>query len=301
MASYKDYLKKPDFLNIPQTTPVAAATTTPSTTEPKTPTVRKSNYKPQQYNPKTGQVEDIKASGTKMSFKSMKNTNFQEKPILTHEQQVLADYQQKQADAALIASQNPTVAPPEVPLLNTIGTDQPLMYGTPINTQDPLTSSIMQKNRMHDVITPAWGVSGPDTINIVPAIGKKIAAVVAGNNPKVKDFLTDYSNEDNFKSVSKNIELADQQIAAAKAAATEPGYGTQAIQAYNEAMNQKRKSMAQLKQIASGDQKAYVSDVRIKLTELETYFSSEMKLNDDREMRDAVLRSQMVTNGANRP
>lgn len=150
---------------------------------------------------------------------------------------------------------------------------------------------------MHDVITPAWGISGPDLLNIAPGIGQRIAKIVSGSNPKVKDFLTDYSNQDNFDSVKRNIQSADIAIAAAIIAASDPEYSKDAIFTYEEAMNKKRRSMEQLKLISQGDQKAYINNVKDELIKLQTYFDSQMKTNDDVAFRTALEKANMLNAG----
>lgn len=202
---------------------------------------------------------------------------------------------QKQADM----QQQNLMMNPLIPQqqIEAAGSGQPNFNNTPVGARDELTSDIIEKNRMHDVITPAWGISGPDLLNIAPGIGQRIAKIVSGSNPKVKDFLTDYSNQDNFDSVKRNIQSADIAIAAAIIAASDPEYSKDAIFTYEEAMNKKRRSMEQLKLISQGDQKAYINNVKDELIKLQTYFDSQMKTNDDVAFRTALEKANMLNAG----
>lgn len=198
-----------------------------------------------------------------------------------------------------------------------VGTGQPNFVSTPSTAEDELTKNIKEQNRLASVagtspesvinaaelgfklggvpgaaatgLLQASGIRGSDILGIIPGgVGKRLATTITGNNADLSNYINNYSNEGNFASVKGNLENADKEIDAAIISASDPAQTQKAIYAYEEAMNKKRRSIEQLKLIASRNQGEYISSVKDELTTLQTYFDSQMKANDDAAMRAAI-------------
>lgn len=217
-------------------------------------------------------------------------------PPLTHEQQVIADYKQKQADAAAIAALTPPNLTPEQRAQ--IGKINP---NNGLNPNDTLNQDILANIQAHNnglnYIGTQFGndpnnflgkVGGATSLNTVMNILPKLTAFASklpggtstvnalSQNRKLREYLKDYSNEDNLASVRKNVRTANTQIhdmiMNAKITENTPENNQVTNQIYNGAMQRKFDSIAQLKSIGNGDQRAYTDDIKDDLVELNLYF-----------------------------
>ena len=265
MASYKDYLKKPDFINVPKdvkpSTPVET-TQTPKESKP-------SQYKPQRYNKKTGQVEDIKAGQTTTRKEVINQTTANGQ--LSREQQLKADFEQSQADKAYIASLTPDVVSQEQ--ISQVG--DPILSGLGATPRDTLQEQAILENQATSKLVskvPIVNVAGKLFGGGIKFLNKQAGgsgnAVLEKVNsiPALKAYLNDYSNESSFTKVQGDIIKAKQSIADAKDLATE-GNVDIAIETYNTAVSELRQAERKLK-LLEGDQKDYVDNVKAARTEL---------------------------------
>lgn len=100
-------------------------------------------------------------------------------------------------------------------------------------------------------------------------------------NRDVRAYLSDYSNQDNFKKIEQDIQIADEHIRIALSSAKSGENPTDAVTLYNAALSRKALALRQLKLIASKDQKAYIKDVKLKMIELEAYFQDAKRFDDE--------------------
>lgn len=141
-------------------------------------------------------------------------------------------------------------------------------------------------------------------VNKIPfGIGPGIVDTL-GQDEQARLWLQDYSNEQNYKKVEDNINLAKTKITLALREANSGQPTDEAIQTYNDAWSQLAYSISQLKIIEQGDQRAYVEDIKAKRIELENYFQY-FKTDKDNQMRQAIIKpnptwqqTQDITGGA---
>lgn len=192
-------------------------------------------------------------------------------PGLTQEQQIQAELDRAKLKQQIEAAQTPTNVTQDQ--LNQVG-------NIPIqDTMDaPLTQAILanQQNRANINKIPIVNLLGKITNMGVAALdkaGKGSGTALMSNIdsfPKLKAYLNDYSNKDNFRAVNQDISSAQKNIRFAISLANQPGNSDLAIETYNNALAQLRRSERQLK-LLERDPKAYIDDVKLKRSELESY------------------------------
>lgn len=143
------------------------------------------------------------------------------------------------------------------------------------------------------------GVAVTDTLySLIPggAAKKKIIKdLSAGVNPRWNVFLSGYSNEDNLAAIKDNLGFVDTDIETAKKLAAMPGQKTNSIMLYNAAQEKRKILYKQLYIISQTDQRAYTSEIKSKLTEIESYLQTG-KAVDDKEMVDILYGAQTGVN-----
>lgn len=282
----KEEQKQPGFLDrvapLPSITP---NTPTQSTNPP-------SQYKPQRYNEKTGQVEDIKKTGTSMTRKEFQNTNFKTLGSVpqTTEQQLQAEIDKENLKAQLIANQpNPSDV-----LLSQIGQltpeQQALANSNAQLPGNPNFVDVLRTAGERAAIGAAGGaVAGGTAGSVIPGLGTLagagVGAVGAGLVGGVTALFTEYkkTSEANYNTASYNYNSArtnmEDSITLANSGA---GFKSNelAIKNFNEAEAQIRLAERQLKELRQ------TSTVRAKLVEIEDY-----KRNDQARLRLELYKS----------
>lgn len=158
------------------------------------------------------------------------------------------------------------------------------------------SEDIKQNQKMKDIYTNPLGIPigpgeffGPQTLTstgvkvlnrLVPGLGYEVLNGLT-KNEAVKDFLVDYSNQENYDAIKKNLNKTDEDIAVAKELALVPGRQGEAIKLYNKALSKKLRLKELLTQIANEDQGAYVEKLKDDLTEIEDYFRNQKIVDDD--------------------
>lgn len=143
------------------------------------------------------------------------------------------------------------------------------------NYNNPLTRNILQNQQSRETINkiPVLNLLGKISDSLISIGGEEFKSSINSNIdslPKLKAYLNDYSNKDNFKAVKKTKSDAKERINWAIQLANQPGNSDLAIETYNNALNELNRNAVQLK-ILSQDQKAYTDEVRLEMTDLETY------------------------------
>lgn len=187
--------------------------------------------------------------------------------------------------------------PPQPDILSEL--QQPTI-AAPNELSQSISENVQDFNRVNDLTDPLQRLAAiPSSINKLTSFagrlpgGKSVINSLASEDPNVRRYLQDYSNEDNFNNVVKNIELSDDKIKYAKSLASIPGYTDEAKRTYIRAQAEKRRALQQLKLISSRDQRAYTDKVRAEMIELQTYFDV-LKLGDDIEMASNLQRAQLL-------
>jgi hypothetical protein len=231
---------------------------------------------------------------------------FSDAPIaLTEDEQILEDLRKQRRREELSAEQYPANVTEEQ--LAQLGqTNEAAVNFDYI--QDPITKELFENYwRRREVNQSLFGnkmqwprdeVTGkllpPPLLNkatgLIPSsqIRRAVVDSISGDNEKIRNYLSDYSNEDTYEEILTQDEAANKMIESAKLFAAEYGYSNEAISLYNEGLQRKRIIQRQLKFISEGDQRRYVKDVRFKLTELETYFDVGQK-DDIKQINDSLL------------
>jgi len=204
---------------------------------------------------------------------------------LTHEQQVITDEKQRLADEALKATLQPTPQP-------NLSPEQQSQIGqldkNILNAQDPLSADIQKNANIRSIEMQPY-LESRNVASLASPWNKMTAFVgklpggtslinALSQDRGAREYLQDYSNQDNLNSIRKNIGVANTQItdaiSYAKLSENTPENTKIAIQIYNEAISRKYKAISQLKQISESDQRAYTDSIKDDLTELELYFNN---------------------------
>ena len=196
---------------------------------------------------------------------------------MTKEKQWAQELADKKAKEDFIASQTP-------PNVSQKQLQQVGVYN-PSSSNDPnaaiLTKDILGNAMIRDYESKPYTETG-SSVSLIPPINKLAAfagklpggrelIAAMSTNKKTRDYLSDFSNENNFKTVEDNVRNAQTNLRLAIKMANQPGESQEAITAYNDALARIDISIRQLKMIERNDQRAYVDDVKNKRVELENF------------------------------
>jgi hypothetical protein len=128
-------------------------------------------------------------------------------------------------------------------------------------------------------------------------VGKEIIAAL-GQNRAAREYLQDYSNADNYGTITGNILQAKKSLYQAISDAGRPGNPEQsqlAIEGYHNAIQRLILSESQLKMIEQGDQRDYVDHVHTDRVLLRSFLDNLVygKGGYNEKMRDALMKSNV--------
>lgn len=128
----------------------------------------------------------------------------------------------------------------------------------------PVLGGIFQANKATDLLR------GQEVLGLKP---QAALDVLSQQNRDIRDYLQDYSNENNYKKILGNIQNAKDNIRLSIKAANQPGKSQDAITDYNAALSRLNLVNEQLKIIGSQDQRKYVDEIITKQEEIQNFLS----------------------------
>jgi len=300
MASYKEYLKKKDFINIPEqpkpSTPEQVTQTPKESIIPKP-----SQYKPQRYNNKTGKVEDV-GVGINNSNVSRKEIMNQSKDFNTNMLQQQAEEQARlQAEQEQINLTKDALNVPEQTIDITQDTTQYPSYDPITKTwSDPTAANIIKNSqdqaRMNkipvlNVLNKITGALPNEVAGTNVGSIKKLILSAGKQNEEFRRYINDYSNLDNIDAIKQELIDANAEIESAKDLSMDFRYSSEAKLLYESALAKKRRAYNNYKLISKTSPEEFIK-IKNDMSALETYFSSQ-KLNDDTEINENLYNARL--------
>lgn len=219
---------------------------------------------------------------------------------ITQQEKFQAAFDLQQSQESFMNAQQPII-PPNVTAeqLASVGqVDQSTVdiLADPLNPSDQERAQILANQQARENINkiPIVNLLGKISNTALGVADKFAPGVKEGllNNidsfPKLKAYLNDYSNKDQFRSVQADVKQAQQSINFAIALANQPGNSDLAIETYNNAVTQLRRAEKTLK-ILEQDPKAYVDNVKLERQELQNYLDN-VQPGKDLRMRNALIK-----------
>lgn len=212
----------------------------------------------------------------------------------TPENKIKADLAQQQLVKDVTAQNTPPDAPNvTAEQLAQLGQTNPNLQQQFMNnptTQDIIGNVVKREQVLSGQMTNPDGTTNPPPLlNKLSSVLPNAVTDVISENKNVREYLQDYSNANNFKSVSSDIQNAQNNLRLAIRLANQPGDSQDAITAYNDALTRLRVANAQLKYIESYDQRAYVEDIKRKRIELENYLQYNVPTLNN-QMQNALIK-----------
>jgi len=153
-----------------------------------------------------------------------------------------------------------------------------------------ITSDIEKKNAIRQFeqaasnIPISGGVFGLNKVlplgSEIPVAGtiwNKLLRIAGDQNKDVRDWIQDYSNEENYGKIKTEVQDAQAALKVAIRVANQPGdinASESAIIGYNAAISRLNLADAQLKMIGDRDQRKYADDIRAARTKLRKYIDN---------------------------